>query len=81
MAWQPERAGLKVWVKHSSPPLQLSEEWRGKQMFASCTRGIQGGGLVDLLGLCTWLGGVVENSTGMGVASGGVVEVDDDELP
>ena len=29
---------------------------------------IQGGGLVDLRGLCTWFGGVVENSTG-GVAS------------
>ncbi len=31
----------------------------------------RGGGLVDLRGLCTWLGGVVENSTGVVGIGGG----------
>ena len=40
----------------------------------------RGGGLVERRGLCTWLGGVVENSTGVvGMGGGGDTE-DPEEL-
>ena len=44
-----------------------SSKW-GSSLQGRSVSFIQGGGLVDLRGLCTWFGGVVENSTG-GVAS------------
>ena len=77
-AWHaPEEA----WSVVATPlvPLQSLEEGRGKAIAASCTRGIVGGGLVDLLGLCKWLGGVVENSTGVALSGGGG-DIDDEEL-